>query len=213
MDPLQQEEPMDFIQVDSYAETQPKQTSTESIQVSGNIFSVFLGLKVAQFGIYMFGWILIPWTIFQWVATIIASAIDFWFTKNVAGRLILGMRWSNRVNQDGESSWVFEFASERPDAGGKRRTFWMALYGSTAVWALFAFFSLIRLNFGWFFVTIIAFALACSNTWGFMKCDRSIKNDASRMLTGSILPFFSDKLSSTARNIVFNAAAGQVLQA
>ena len=186
-----QEEPMEFIRTENFSEATAQQPSVPTFKPSGTIFSVFLGLKAAQFVIYLFSWIFLPWTIFQWVLTIISSAIDFWFTKNVAGRLILGMRWSNRVDQDGESKWVFEFVSEMPDTGGRRRTFWMALYGTVALWGIFAFFSFVRLKFGWFFVTGIGLALACSNAWGFMQCDKSIKGDTSRVLTNRILPFFA----------------------
>ena len=178
---------------------------TESPQI-GTIFSVFIGLKGAQFAIYMFSWIFIPWKIFKWVLTIIASAADFWFTKNVAGRLIVGMRWSNRVNEEGESQWMFEYVQDMPNIGGRRRTFWLALYGACGVWGLFAFFSLVRLNFGWFFVCGIGLALAGSNAWGFMRCDRTVTGDASRLLASSILPF----LSTTAQTYVLGSQqAGQ----
>ena len=192
---------MEFIRTENFSEVTDTQASVPTFKPPGTIFSVFLGLKAAQFFIYLFSWIFLPWTIFQWVLTIISSAVDFWFTKNVAGRLILGMRWSNRVNQDGESKWVFEFVSEMPDTGSRRRTFWMALYGCVALWGLFAFFSFVRLNFGWFFVTVIGLALACSNAWGFMQCDKSIKGDTSRMLANRILPLFT----GAAQNYVFGA--------
>ena len=192
---------MEFIRTENFSEVTDTQPSVPTFKPPGTIFSVFLGLKAAQFFIYLFSWIFLPWTIFQWVLTIISSAVDFWFTKNVAGRLILGMRWSNRVNQDGESKWVFEFVSEMPDTGSRRRTFWMALYGCVALWGLFAFFSFVRLNFGWFFVTVIGLALACSNAWGFMQCDKSIKGDTSRMLANRILPLFT----GAAQNYVFGA--------
>ena len=34
--------------------------------------------------------------------------MDFWNTKNVAGRTLVGLRYWNQVDEDGESYWVFE---------------------------------------------------------------------------------------------------------
>lgn len=39
---------------------------------------------------------------------ILLLAIDFWIVKNITGRLLAGLRWWNKVEEDGSSSWVFE---------------------------------------------------------------------------------------------------------
>lgn len=35
-------------------------------------------------------------------------SIDFWVVKNVTGRLLVGLRWWNFVDPDGNSTWKFE---------------------------------------------------------------------------------------------------------
>lgn len=35
-------------------------------------------------------------------------SMDFWTVKNVTGRLMVGLRWWNYVDEDGVSHWVFE---------------------------------------------------------------------------------------------------------
>ena len=188
---------MDFIQTDQYADSSPPPPSSATVvRPSGTIFTFFIAFKAAPLFIYLFIWIICPWTIFQWVFTIVSSAIDFWFTKNVAGRLILGMRWSSRVNEHGESTWLFEHASNLPpEREGQRKSFWLILYSATAIWGLFSFFSLIKFNFGWLFISSISFMLALTNTWGFMKCDKSIKKDlqngANGFLAGHVLPYLA----------------------
>jgi hypothetical protein len=165
---------------------------------TGTVFTVFLVLKAAQFAVYVFGWIFIPSTILQWVLTIVASAADFWFTKNVAGRLILGMRWSSGVTEDGESQWVFEFVpggiAERV---AQRRTFWVLIAATVGLWSLFSFFSLVRLSLGWLFVAGIGLSLACSNAWGFWKCDKStgqdLNNSAPDRIQKELVPFVLQK--------------------
>ena len=196
---------MDFIPASEQMEASPPPPTPPAYRPTGKIFSCFITFKAVPFFIYMFSWIFCPWTIFQWVFTIISSAIDFWFTKNVAGRLILGMRWSNRINDRGESTWLFEFVQNLPpEKAGQRRTFWIILYASTGIWGLFSFFSLIKLNFGWLFVTSISLMLALSNTWGFMNCDRSIKNDlqngAKNLFSDQVLPFITSNLINQKQN-------------
>ena len=39
---------------------------------------------------------------------ILLLAFDFWTVKNVTGRLLVGLRWWNKVEEDGTSSWQFE---------------------------------------------------------------------------------------------------------
>ena len=197
---------MDFIDSGPYQEnSQPPPPEVPIVRPTGTIFTFFITFKAVPIFTYMFSWIICPLTVMQWVLTIVSAAVDFWFTKNVAGRLILGMRWSNRVNEVGESTWLFEFVQNLPeDRSGQRRTFWTLLYANTAVWGLFSFFSLIRLNFGWLFVTIINLTLAASNTWGFMKCDRSIKSDvqkeANDLFTQKILPFLVSNAMSNGQS-------------
>ena len=44
----------------------------------------------------------------QFLTVILLLAFDFWTVKNVTGRLLVGLRWWNKVDQDGTSSWQFE---------------------------------------------------------------------------------------------------------
>jgi hypothetical protein len=167
---------MDFVPPGQLScESLPPSKTLPVARPTGTIFSVFLFLKAAPFVLYMFGWLLIPWTIFQWVFTIISIAADFWFTKNVAGRLILGMRWSTKVTEGGETQWLFEYIEGGvPDRAAQRRTFWLVLAGGTALWALWGFFALIRLSFGWLFVDIIGLSLSSCNAFGYWKGDNTI---------------------------------------
>jgi hypothetical protein len=209
-DRLDQSEPLDFINTDISADSPPP-TPSPAVRPASTVFSVFLFLKASQYVVYLFGWIFIPWTVLQWVFAIIAPAADFWFTKNIAGRLILGMRWSSKVNDDGNSQWVFEYVEGGlKERAGQRRTFWLLLWASACAWALFSFFSLVRLSFGWLFVAAIGLSLACSNALGFWHCDKTISRDmqqtASDFLSRNLLPFFR----AQAANILMGDGNGQV---
>ena len=38
---------------------------------------------------------------------IIAAAVDFWIVKNLAGRLLVGLRWWIDFDENGEEAWKF----------------------------------------------------------------------------------------------------------
>eukprot|EP01018_Ginkgo_biloba_P038595 Gb_30233 [translate_table: standard] len=41
------------------------------------------------------------------VVTVWLAALDFWVVKNVSGRILVGLRWWNEINEQGESIWKF----------------------------------------------------------------------------------------------------------
>ena len=44
----------------------------------------------------------------SFIVIVILLSFDFWTVKNVTGRLMVGLRWWNYVDEDGNSHWVFE---------------------------------------------------------------------------------------------------------
>ena len=50
---------------------------------------------------------------------VLLLAFDFWTVKNVTGRLLVGLRWWNKVEEDGTSSWVFESRKVRETVGAR----------------------------------------------------------------------------------------------
>ena len=46
--------------------------------------------------------------VLNFVVIVLLLSFDFWTAKNVSGRLLVGLRWWNQVNEDGTSRWVFE---------------------------------------------------------------------------------------------------------
>lgn len=42
------------------------------------------------------------------MVTVLLAALDFWVVKNVSGRILVGLRWWNEINDLGESVWKFE---------------------------------------------------------------------------------------------------------
>lgn len=68
-------------------------------------------LFVMQFSALVF-YILCSWFlesfVIQFVVTVFLVALDFWTVKNVSGRILVGLRWWNEVDEQGKSVWHFE---------------------------------------------------------------------------------------------------------
>lgn len=67
-----------------------------------------IGFKIAAVASYLLLGILLHNFVIQFVVTIILLAVDFWTTKNLSGRLLVGLRWWTDVQEDGSTSWRFE---------------------------------------------------------------------------------------------------------
>ena len=63
------------------------------------------GLAIA---FYIVSSILFDYFSIQFVVTVLREALDFWVVKNVSGRILVGLRWWNEVNDHGESIWRYE---------------------------------------------------------------------------------------------------------
>ena len=89
-------------------------------------------------------------------------AADFYYTKNIAGRRLVGLRWWNEVDPAGESRWVFE--SSEPGTkvvnATDSRFFWLAMYVQPVVWVVMAIVALFRLQFLW--VPLVGMSLPLS---------------------------------------------------
>lgn len=58
--------------------------------------------------LYLFSTLFYSSFITIFVVIIICLSMDFWTVKNVTGRLLVGLRWWNHVDEEGKSQWVFE---------------------------------------------------------------------------------------------------------
>jgi len=72
--------------------------------------AVFFHLIFRVLGIitYLLCGLLSSGFIVNFVLIIILLSLDFWTVKNITGRLLVGLRWWNYVDEDGVSHWVFE---------------------------------------------------------------------------------------------------------
>ncbi|XP_064810202.1 Golgi apparatus membrane protein TVP23 homolog A-like isoform X1 [Oncorhynchus masou masou] len=99
---------------------------------------------------------------------------DFWSVKNVTGRLLVGLRWWNQIDEDGRSLWVFEDSKSSPQAGGtevEARIFWSGLIICPLIWTwCFFFTTLFCLNADWLVLVVASISLQGANLYGYLRC-------------------------------------------
>uniref|UniRef100_A0A8C3AYC4 Golgi apparatus membrane protein TVP23 homolog n=1 Tax=Cyclopterus lumpus TaxID=8103 RepID=A0A8C3AYC4_CYCLU len=100
------------------------------------------------------------------VVIITLLSFDFWSVKNVTGRLLVGLRWWNQIDEDGKSLWVFEAKKVRHCA--EARIFWLGLIICPLIWTFFFFTSLFSLKIKWLVRHTISLQVA--NLYGYLRC-------------------------------------------
>jgi hypothetical protein len=111
------------------------------------------------------------------VLCILLLAADFWVVKNVTGRLLVGLRWWNKVDPiSGETRWIFESAAPTSPDGSTNtnsfdsKFFWGILYLTPVLWALCFMSAILWLRFNCFVTLATALVLSFSNVYGYYKC-------------------------------------------
>lgn len=115
------------------------------------------------------------------VLCILLLAADFWVVKNITGRLLVGLRWWNKVDPvTGHTSWIFESAT--PTVGDVNanskfsanafdsKFFWAILYIAPVLWGICFMSALLFFKFQCFVTLSCALALSASNVYGYYKC-------------------------------------------
>uniref|UniRef100_G3R2F9 Golgi apparatus membrane protein TVP23 homolog n=1 Tax=Gorilla gorilla gorilla TaxID=9595 RepID=G3R2F9_GORGO len=75
-------------------------------------------------------------------------------SQNVTGRLMVGLRWWNHIDEDGKSHWVFESRKESSQENktvseAESRIFWLGLIACPVLWVIFAFSALFSFRVKW----------------------------------------------------------------
>jgi len=142
--------------------------------------------KTAAILVYLFGGLFGQGFLGIFVMLIFLISIDFWAVKNVTGRLLVGLRWWNYIDDEGNSHWVFENKYNKQDDSqpislteeanqdnndaADARIFWTALVITPVLWFILLLVTVFRLNIQWFMVVSLALILSGSNLYGYIRC-------------------------------------------
>ncbi|XP_027566979.2 Golgi apparatus membrane protein TVP23 homolog A [Pipra filicauda] len=118
------------------------------------------------------------------VTILLLLSFDFWSVKNVTGRLLVGLRWWNQIDEDGKSHWVFE-AKRVPTIAAsteaEARIFWLGLIICPVIWTLFLFSTLFSLKLKWLALVIAGISLQTANLYGYIHCKLGGQKTISRV--------------------------------
>lgn len=161
---------------------------------------------------YLFGGFFFSTFISRFIAILALISADFWWVKNVSGRILVGMRWWNIVDDAGGSQWHFESRAENSasvtvEAALQRsfesNLFWLSLVAFQIVWVLFLLLNLFTFRLNWFVVTLIANVMSGSNLYGYVRC----RYGRDGLLSGStILSLMGPQMLRSALSSVVSAA-------
>lgn len=129
-----------------------------------------LFFRVLAIVVYMFCTWFSDSFITSFVVVILLLSADFWTVKNITGRLLVGLRWWNYVDDEGESHWVYE-SKQKNINSHESRIFWLGLILCPAFWCLLFITAFFSLSFKWLIVVVIALSLNFANLYGYIKCN------------------------------------------
>ncbi|NXG05712.1 TV23A protein, partial [Sakesphorus luctuosus] len=136
------------------------------------------------------------------VTILLLLTFDFWSVKNVTGRLLVGLRWWNQIDEDGKSHWVFE-AKRVPTVAAsteaEARIFWLGLIICPVIWTLFFFSTLFSLKLKWLALVIAGISLQTANLYGYIHCklggQKTLSRATSRLFATADVPKRQKRIS------------------
>ncbi|XP_049759586.1 Golgi apparatus membrane protein TVP23 homolog A isoform X2 [Elephas maximus indicus] len=124
------------------------------------------------------------------VTVLLLLSLDFWSVKNVTGRLMVGLRWWNQIDEDGKSHWIFEARKVSSNnitaTEAEARILWLGLIICPMIWIVFFFSTLFSLKLKWLALVIAGISLQAANLYGYILCKMGGDSDISRV-TSSFL--------------------------
>ncbi|GAA5997260.1 Tvp23p [Rhodotorula paludigena] len=106
--------------------------------------------------------------VFSTVLVVVLLSLDFWTVRNVSGRVLVGLRFWNQVDEDGTSYWVFESRSpDQPANAVDAKMFWIAMYSFPVAWVLLLVIGILKFNLSFLPIVMLALVFNLTNTWGY----------------------------------------------
>ncbi|KAJ1417192.1 Golgi apparatus membrane protein TVP23-like [Sesbania bispinosa] len=155
--------------------------------------------KAAALAFYILFALFIDNFVIIFVVTVLLAALDFWVVKNVSGRILVGLRWWNEINDLGESVWKFECLDQESLARMNKKDswlFWWTLYLTAFAWLVLGIFSLVRLQADYVLVVGVCLTLSIANIVGFSKCQKDAKKQIQQFASRTIASQVSSTLQS-----------------
>eukprot|EP00095_Tigriopus_kingsejongensis_P000813 maker-scaffold941_size78300-snap-gene-0.17 protein:Tk00813 transcript:maker-scaffold941_size78300-snap-gene-0.17-mRNA-1 annotation:"uncharacterized fam18-like protein" len=137
------------------------------------VTAVHLLFRSTAFLLYLFGAYFSSSFIGLFVFIVLLLSLDFWAVKNVTGRIMVGLRWWNYIDDEGQSRWMFEAGQAQTQSAlspSEITLFWASLVLAPVLWLLCLISAVFRFNFQWLILVVIGLTLTTSNLLGYMRC-------------------------------------------
>lgn len=124
--------------------------------------------------------------------------------KNITGRILVGLRWWNFVDEEGNSQWIYESKAKDGQKYGHNeevRLFWLGLVISPILWGLMFLSAITFLQLKWLLIVFIALTLNGANLHGYIRCHFGAKTD----LKSATQDFVKGAVLRNAMNSFFSA--------
>ena len=131
-----------------------------------------------------------------YLSVILLGSVDFWITKNVSGRFLVGLRWWNEVKKDGKEVWIFESKNEKTEATVDKSVFWTSLYVNGGGWAILFLFKLITLSITNAIIAFTMLMFAGINLYGFFKCSKEQQGKLNKLGTKAVSNFAKKRIEN-----------------
>ncbi|OSD03502.1 DUF846-domain-containing protein [Trametes coccinea BRFM310] len=156
--------------------------------------------RIAAITVYILCGLFISNYVLSSVIVVVLLAMDFWNCRNVAGRRLVGLRYWNQVDDDGESYWVFESRDpSRPANPIDSKMFWIAVYTFPLLWLVLLIASIFKFNLSFVPIVVLALVFNVTNAIGFTYADRDAKQK------------WANNLASSGWNMGIGGLGGQIL--
>ncbi|KAL3690831.1 hypothetical protein R1sor_004482 [Riccia sorocarpa] len=183
-------------------EAEPAQNPHPQTQNYKNPMTVFFTVFFKGFAIafYIFcGWFTSSFVI-HFVSVSMLMALDFWTIKNVSGRILVGMRWWNDTDEQGQSTWRFESLDQEALTSMSPNDswlFWWSLYLTCAIWILFGVIAILKFSFDYFLLVCISLSLCSANIIGYTKCRKDAKQRVQAFAQSAISAGMREAMTGT----------------
>ena len=103
--------------------------------------------------------------------TSLAGKLAFGKADDNFDRILVGLRWWSKIQEDGQEKWYFESLNVKATNAVDSKIFWVWLYVYPVVWIALCVVSALSLNFENLVICILAFVLGTTNLMGYRKCN------------------------------------------
>lgn len=121
-------------------------------------------------GVYFFSGLFFSSVILKEIVLLGVCAVDYWFSKNIAGKKLCGLLWCQLIIKKKIETFHRNFSHETGVSPLNRSVFWISFYASGGCWLFLFIVNLLTLSFFNMITCLFPTILVLNNLYNFTKC-------------------------------------------